>query len=219
VSAAAARMKPQYGPSLPRLLAPRWRAASPALRAAVLAAAAAGVLLALAAGLALENASYSRGGRVPFSFEYRGLYAVAPEAGGFVRVQSRFADGALKYSYAVGPLSLPPYAGAVQGELPLYATGFVRSLARRYRDFALRGEGKSKVNNSLIGYQVAFTAEVAGAKMYGRDVLFTAPVAHPRAGLVVSMLEASEASESMTSPLEVAETGVLLRPLKTLTLG
>ena len=219
MSALAARMRPEYGPSLPRLLAPRWSRASRLTRAAVVGAIALLLAAALAAGLTLENAHYAHGGSVRFSFEYRDLYRVRPEAGGYVRVQSDYANGALKYSYAVAPLSVPAYTGAVQGEMPLYAGRFIAGLARRYRGFVLRGEGKTKVNNTLIGYQVAFTADVRGAEMYGRDVLFTRPVAHPRAGVVVSMLAAPAANASVHSPLEVAESGVLLRPLKTLTLG
>jgi len=212
-------MKPEYGPSLARLLAGPWRAAPLLVRAAVLAAALALVLALLALGLTLENASYTHGGSVAFSFEYRDLYRVAPDAGGYVKVQSRYADGALKYSYAADPLLLPRYAGAVQGELPLYANGLIATLARRYPRFALRGEGKAKVNNTLIGYEVAFTAQVEGREMYGRDLMFMAPGEHPRAGVLVAMLSAPNASSAVLSPLEVGESGVLLRPLKTFTFG
>lgn len=212
-------MKPEYGPSLARLLAPRWRIASRRARAATLLATALVVLVALAAGLTLENATYAHGGSVPFSFEYRGLYRVAPERGGFVKVQSRYADGALKYSYAVDPLTLPPYTGILQSEIPLYATGFIRALAQRYPEFALRGEGKAKVNNTLIGYQVAFTADIEGHEMWGRDVLLMPPQPHPRAGVVVAMLSAPDADEAVLTPLEVGGSGTLLRPLKSFSFG
>ncbi len=216
---ARARMKPEYGPSLGQLLAPRWRAASRPARMLVVLAGVGLTLALVAAGLTLENASYSHGGSVPFSFEYRDLYRVAPDPAGYVKVESRYPDGALRYSYAVDPLTLPAYAGAVQGEMPLYANGFIRALARRYRDFALRAEGKAKVNNTLIGYQVVFTAELHGGQVWGRDLLFTLPQAHPRTGVVVSMLSSPTATPSVLSALEVGGSGVLLRPLKTLTLG
>lgn len=216
---AGVRMKQEYGPSLPRLLAPRWRAASPVARAGFVLLVVLLVLVLLAAGLTLENSSYSHGGRVPFSFEYRGLYRVAPDPGGYVKVQSHYADGALKFSYAVDPLALPSYAGAVQAELPVYADGLIVTLARRYRQFVLRGQGKAKVNSTLIGYQVAFTAQVQGQEMYGRDLIFMPPAGHSREGVLVAMLSAPDAAPSVLSPLEVGESGVLLRPLKTFAFG
>ena len=72
------------------------------------------------------NASYSHGGRVPFGFSYRGLYRVAPEPGGYVKVERRHADGTVRDSFAVGPLRLAPYSGELMGEMPLYAAGYIR---------------------------------------------------------------------------------------------
>jgi hypothetical protein len=216
---AAAQMKPEYGPTLGRLLAPRWHAASRLARATVVAAAVVLVVVLVAAGLTLENSSYSYRGSVPFSFSYRDLYRVAPDLGGYVKVQSRWPDRALKYSYAVDPVQLPPYSGDLDGEIPLFAVGFIRALERRYPDFELRGEGKTRVNNTLIGYQVLFTADVERQRMYGRDVLLLPPRKGVRAGVAVAMLTSPTASAQVTSPLEVAETGVLLKPLKTFTFG
>jgi hypothetical protein len=216
---AAVPMKPEYGPTLGRLLAPRWHAASRLARAAVIAASVALVALLVGVGLTLENARYSHGGGVPFSFSYRDLYRVAPEAGGYVRVRSRWADGALKYSYAVDPLRLPPYTGELSGEIPLYATGFIRALGERDRDFELRGQGKSRVSNTLTGYQVVYTTVVEGQELFGRDVLLLPERAGARDGVVIVMLTSPKASAQVTSPMEVGETGVLLRPLKTFAFG
>jgi hypothetical protein len=212
-------MKPEYGPTLGQLLAPRWNVAARLTRAAAVAVGVGVVVLLLVAGLTLENAHYSHGGRVPFSFSYRGLYRVAPERGGYVRVQSRWPDGELKYSYAVVPVRLPRYSGAVTGELPLFAASYVRALSGRYSDFALRGEGKSKINNTLTGYQVAYSAEIEGEQMYGRDVLMVPEGEGVREGVAIRMLTAQDASQQVTSALEVAQSGVLLRPLKTFSFG
>ncbi len=219
MATATARVKPEYRPSLWQLLEPRWRAASGRARAAVTVAGVALLAALVAAGLTLENTTYSHGGGVPFSFDYRYLYRAAAEPGGYVRVESHWRGGALKYSYAVGPLTLPPYSGEVTGELPLYATTFIRALSRRYAGFALRAEGKTKINNTLTGYEVAFFAKVEGREMYARDVLLTPERAHPRAGVVVAMLTAPGASTQVVSPLEVGEAGVLLRPLKSFAFG
>src|SRR5271155_4477648 len=114
-------MKPQYGPTLGQLLAPRWHGASPLVRRLVIAAGVAVLALVIGAGLTLENAQFSHGGRVPCGFSYRGLYRVAPDPGGYVKVQRRRADGRLEDSFAVDPLRLPAYSGELSGELPIYA--------------------------------------------------------------------------------------------------
>jgi hypothetical protein len=215
----AVPMKPEYGPTLGRLLAPRWHAASRLARALVVAAGVCLVAVLVAAALTLLNATFSHGGRVPFSFSYRGLYRVAPEPGGYVRVQSHWRDGALKYSFAVNPLRLPPYSGELSGALPLYAAGFIHRLAERSPGFELRGEGKSRINSSLVGYEVLYTAEVQGRPMYGRDVLLVPPRRGARDGVSVVMLTSPGASTQVTSPLEVGTIGVLLRPLKTFSFG
>ncbi len=219
---AAVPMKPEYGPTLGRLLAPRWRAASRLARAAVIVASVAVLAALVAAALTLENATYSHGGRVPFSFSYRDLYRTAPEPGGYVRIESRWPDGALKYSYAVDPLLLPAYSGELTAEMPVYATGFIRAFGRRFRDFELRGEGKTKLTNTLTGltgYQVLFTTDVEGQTMYGRAVLLLPPRAQAREGVVMVMLTAANASAQIASPVEVGTAGVLMKPMKSFAFG
>ncbi|HEY4916468.1 MAG TPA: hypothetical protein VIH92_06145 [Solirubrobacteraceae bacterium] len=208
-------MKPEYGPTLGRLLAPRWNVAPRLARLAVVTIGVGLVVVLIGAGLTLENAHYSHGGPVPFSFAYRDLYRVTPEPGGYVKVESRWPNGELKYSYAVDPLRLPPYSGELTAEIPLFATSYVNALSRRYRDFALSGEGKSKINNTLTGYQVAYSAVLDGEQVYGRDILMVPQGSGARDGVVIRILAATSANVQVTSPREVAETGILLRPLKT----
>jgi hypothetical protein len=221
---AAVPIRAEYGPTLGRLLSPRWRAASPKARGAAIVTA--GVLLALAlvAALALLNGSYSHAGPVPFSFNYRDLHRVAPDPGGYVKVERRSARGRLEDSFAVRPLHLPPYSGDPAAELPLYATSYIQGLSRRYAHFALRGEGAPHAQgitatSSLPTYDVFYTTVVEGRRMYGRDVLLMPERSGARAGVDIVMLSAQRASSHVTSPLEVASVGVLARPLKTFTLG
>ncbi len=209
-------MKSEYGPTLGQLLAPRWRVASRATRAAVIAAGLALVVLAAAIALRLQSASYSQGGSVPFSFHYKQLYKVRADAGAYVKVESRAGDGALRYSYEVYPLSLPAYAGSVSGELPRYASEYIEGLRASSTGFELVGEGKTRVN-SVPGYQVLYTLRLAGREMFGRNVLLTPPQSGVRKGVLIVMLTAASASAEVKAPSEVASTGVLLRPLKTFT--
>ncbi len=210
-------LKPEYGPTLGRLLAPRWHAASKLAQTIVIVAGVGLLALVVGAGLTLENAHYSRGGPVPLSFSYRDLYRTAPAQGEYVRVR-RPINGPLKDSFAVGPLRLPPYTGGLSGELPLYASFYIAGLSRRYRGFVLRGEGKTKVN-TVPAYDIAYTARIEGRTVYGRDVLLLPERSGVRTGVHIVMLSAPKADAQVDSPLLVGTTGVLERPLETFTFG
>jgi len=218
LSAVAVPMKPEYGPTLGRLLAPWWRRSSRLVHGAVVAAGTALVVVAVALVLTLEPARYSQGGSPAFSFTYRGLYRTAPEAGGYVRIDARYPDGSLKYSYAVNPLRLPPYQGEASGALPVYATGYAERLASRFQDLVLRGEGKTRVNK-VPAYQVLYETRVDGREMYGRNVLLLPEEEGARVGVEIVMLTAVGATSEVKEAGEVASGGVLLRPLKTFSFG
>ncbi|HEY3970590.1 MAG TPA: hypothetical protein VGL79_04240 [Solirubrobacteraceae bacterium] len=207
-------LKPQYGPTLGRLLAPRWRSAAPTARALAIAAGVALLALTIAIVLNLLNASYSHGGAVPFSFEYRGLYKTRPDPGSYVKVV-RSSGGKLEDSYAVAPLAIGPYRVSVTGELPLAAAAYTRTLASRFSGFRLEGEGKTRISSTLAGYDVLYSALVDGQKLHGRDVILIPPHHGAREGVVVEML--SNEPASISKP--VASSGVLETPLKTFEFG
>jgi hypothetical protein len=215
---AAVAMKPEYGPTLGRLLAPRWHRAGRSLRIAVVLAGVGLVAGVIGLALTLLNAHYSQGGPMPFSFSYKGLYRTARDPGGYVKIRALAADGSLEYSYAVEPLLLPPYSGGLSGELPVYATGYARTLARLDEGFVLRGEGKTRVNK-IPAYQLLYTAIVAGHEVFGRNVLLLPEKPGVRRGVEIVMLTSATATSKVKAPSEVASTGVLLKPLKTFTFG
>jgi hypothetical protein len=192
-------LKPEYGPTLGQLLAPRLRGDPRVIRAGAVAAGVLLVALILAAVLTLEDATISYQGKVPFSFHYR----------------SR-AGGPLEDSFAVEPLHLPPYSGNLSGELPLYASGHIYELTGRYRDFVLRGEGKTRVN-TVPGYNIFYTATVRGQKVYGREILLLPERPGARDGVDLVMLTSPSANSQVTAPQGVGSTGVLHAPLQTFT--
>lgn len=211
---ASVPLKPQYGPTLGKLLEPRWRSMAPIARGGAIAL---GVgLLALVVGgvLSLLDASYSRGGLVPFSFNYRGLYHTTPDPGGYVKV-ARYSGHHLEDSYAVAPLRLAPYTGSATGEMPLFAAGYTRALARRFLGFRLEQEGKTRISSTLGGYDVRFSAFLDARKIYGRDVMLLPERRGARQGVAIEMLSSSPASAS--NP--VGSAGVLETPLKTFSFG
>jgi hypothetical protein len=213
----AVPIRPAYGPTLGRILSPRWRAASRLTRRVVIALVIGVLVVIVAAALTFVNAKFSHGGSVPFRFSYRGLYRVAPDPGGYVKVDRR-RDGRLEDSFAVEPLLLPPYSGEQSGELPLYAARYIAQMKRRYAGFVLRGEGKTKVSK-IPGYDVFYSRTDEGQTVFGRDVLVLPQRRGAREGVDIVMLTSPTANAQVTSPVEVATTGILLRPLKTFSFG
>jgi hypothetical protein len=215
----AVPIKPAYAPTLGRLLSPWWQSASALVRVLTLVLVAGVIALALGAFLTLENAHYSHGGSVPFHFSYRSLYRVAPEPGGFVRLERHDSEGWLEDSFAVEPLTLPPYSGEQSGELPIYSAHYIETLRAHAQGFVLRGEGKTRINTGRPAYEVVYTEQLDGRTMWGRNVFLLPERLGARKGVTVVMLTSPTADAQVTTPLEVASTGVLLRPLKTLAFG
>jgi hypothetical protein len=207
-------LKAQYGPTLGRLLEPRWHAARPAVRGLAIAAGAALSIALILAVLSLLDAGYSRGGAVPFSFRYRGLYRTTPDPGGYVKV-ARGAHGQLEDSFAVGALRIAPYAGSVTGVLPLRAAAYIRVLQRRFVGFRLQSEGKTRITSTLAGYDVRYSVLIDGRRLSGRDIFLLPSGRHVREGVVLEMLS----SEHATLAKPLATQGVLEKPLKTFSLG
>ena len=197
-------LKPEYGPTLGGMLAPRWHAARRPVRVLVMACAAALVVGILAAVLTLENAHYSQARPIAFHFSYRGLYRRPAPPGAYVEV----AHGS--DSFTVFPMHLPPFSGSASGVIPLYATRLEAGLARRFADFRLISAVRVKVNN-LIGYSVNFRASVAGHAVDGRDLLLLPPRAGARDGVALELV--TRASKTITTASPVGSDGVLSLPL------
>jgi hypothetical protein len=210
VKAFAAPLKSEYGPTLGQLLAPRWRRASAGRRGLAVAVATALLGALVAVVLTVQSPAVSRGAPVPFSFTYRGLYRTSPEPGEYVKVQD-LRDGLLEDSFAVGPLTLPPYKGEPSGALALFADGHIRELAAAHRGFELRGEGTTQIDavGSYATYNIFYTADVQGREMYGRDVLLLPERPGARSGVAIAMLAAATDSPQVTSPLDVGVKGPL----------
>lgn len=211
---ASVPLKPQYGPTLGALLAPRWHAARAVWRVLAVGVGVAVTVLAGYVALNLLDASYSHGRPVPFSFKYKGLYRTAPDPGGYVKV-TRESGGRLQDSYAVAPLRLGVYEGEVSGALPVAAAAYVRTLSHRFVGFRFEGEGKTRISSTLGGYEVLYSASIDGHPVHGRDVMLLPGGQGAREGVVVEMLSA----EAVTVSEPVASSGVLEVPLKSFSFG
>ncbi len=222
-------LKSDYRPTLGELLAPRWRRASLVVRTLWVAAGALVVAVIAGSALTLASPTVAHGGPVPFSFSYGGLRRADPAPGGYARVQ-RVVDGRLEDSFAVGPLLLPAYQGALGAALAMYGSGYVQRLVAarppgahipEQSGLVLRGQGSTQIDavGSYATYNFFYTTTVQGREMYGRNVLLLPDRQGVRRGVEITMLTAVAGNHQVTSPLDVGVKGALEEPLGTFALG
>jgi hypothetical protein len=211
-------LKDQFKPTLGELASPFWRRLGRGSQALLIALALAAAGAVAGGILTILPASYSHGGKVPFSFRYKGLYATTHEGGAYVRVARTDGDVAVD-SFEVAPLRLDAYQGSVTGALPLYAASYERALRARYgSSLQPFGEGKTRVNK-VPAYDVFYKVVVDGVHMLGRDVLITPEGRGVRDGVAIEMLTQAGSNPNVKTPAEVAGSGVLKRPLETFSIG
>jgi hypothetical protein len=207
-------VKPQYGPTLVQMLAPR----SLAVRAAAVVL---GVLLLLAvlviavATRADETLVLERE-PVTFNFVYGPEFRRVALPGSVVALEHERA-GLFLDAYVIRPLTLPPYRGAAGGTLPIYANGYIARLRRRYRGFEFVGEGRARINNG-IGYQVTFRARRGARSLYGRHVLLVEEVPDGRRRGVVIELESTVAAGTPNAEA-IGDHGALKTALRSFRFG
>lgn len=178
----------EYGPSLPALLGPRVRRLPRALRAALAAVGLAAVVAVAVLVVGERGVTDHVRSEAP-AFNLRApdpLREVAPGPGERLRLEERRGDLFLS-SFVVRPLSLAPYRGAVEGELPLVAGQMIRREAAARPDFVLVEEGRANVNE-VSGYGYVFRARLGGRALYGRVVLLPEPEPGTRRGVILEML-------------------------------
>jgi hypothetical protein len=218
----ATSLRPEFGPTLGELLAPRWRRLGVGARRAALAAAAGLVVLAalgLRAALAGDQ-SYVHRQAPTFNLRWNDpLKRVASGPDEYLRLVSRRGDLFLQ-SFAVRRLTLPPYSGDPNGELPFYAETYIAGLARRVQGFQRTcdgcGEGKARINE-ISGYSINFDGRFGKRTLYGRDVLLLPDGDGVRVGVVLEM-RATPAAQ-VAGPEAVGSGGVLKLPLRSFRFG
>jgi hypothetical protein len=160
-------VKPQYGPTMPELVGRLPRIGRLVVYALV-------VLLILLGGfLALRSRKQDTNtivrGASTFNLTYGSLLKRVTEPGALFALR-RERRGLFLDSYVVRQLTLPPYHGAAGGLLPLYSVGYAKGLRKRYGDFELVTEGRTRINNA-IGYQLVMRAKRGKRTLYIRELL------------------------------------------------
>jgi hypothetical protein len=212
--AGVSAVKPQYGPTLVQMLAPR----SFAARAAAAALAVLLVVAVVAVVLATRPNQTFVLERTPvtFNFAYGPDFRRVPPAGSIVALEHKRA-GLFLDSYVIRPLTLPPYRGAAGGMLPIYANGYMERLRRRYPTFQFVGEGRARINNG-IGYEVTFRSNRGGRTLYVRHLLLVEELPDGRRHGVVIELESTPAAGTPNAD-EIGNHGALKQALRSFRFG
>lgn len=207
-------LKPEYGPTLPGLLATR------PLPVRVAAAAVALALVVGAIALVVSRPDETAivvHEPVTFNLAYGPRWEPVRRPGALVAL--RHDDGRLYLDgYVVRELRLPAYRGAAGGLLPVFADGYRRKLGDRYEDFELVGEGRARINNG-IGYELTFRAMTAtGRRLYGRHLLLVdEEVPGVRRGVVIEL--ESTPSAGTPNATAIGNHGALKTPLRSFRFG
>jgi hypothetical protein len=186
-------VRPEFGPTLPELLGPRVRAL-PRAAQVVLALLAALVLVALVALIRRDTDDNRPHVVVREPIAYNLIYPpslqrVRPHAGETLRLETPPGTAAPQ-SFAVKPLTLPPYRGDSTGILTLMSAQMITRMAKQYPGFVWRGDGRVNYNRQP-GYEILFQARIGGRTTYGRrTMLVPGGDTPPREGLDITMLAA-----------------------------
>ena len=216
-------VRPEFGPTLPEVVAPRLRTLSRGMQVALVA----GVVLAVAAAVVVVSALRDSDGRTqvvvrgPTAFNLlqpRSLERVSPRGGEVLRLQTRSGTAAPQ-RFTARPLRLAPYRGDVSAALMMLSPRMIDDMRATVPGFVWRGDGKARVNEAT-GYQILYQAKIGGRTVYGRRVLVVPDVEDappPRAGMDLDLRSAR--SPAVPNIDSVGRNGALKLPLTSFRFG
>lgn len=207
-------VKPQYGPSLVQMLAPRPLVVRAA--AAVLAALLVAAVVIVALRSRADETFVLEHQPVTYNLVYGPQFQRVQESGALLALRNT-RNGLFLDSYVLRDLSLPPYRGAAGGMLPVYANGYINKLRRRYRGFQFVSEGRTRINNG-IGYEVTFRSKLGARTLYGRHLLLVEDQPDGlRRGVIIEL--ESTAAAGTPNAEEIGNHGALKSPLRSFRFG
>lgn len=207
-------VKPQYGPSLVAMLAPRSLAVRVAAAAFAALLVTAVVLVALRAR-ADETFVLERK-PITFNLAYGPQFKRVPKAGTLLAL-SHVRNGLFLDSYVVRELDLPPYRGAVGGMLPVYAFDYIARQRRRYPGFEFVNEGRTRINNG-VGYAVTFRSKRGARTLYDKHLLLVEETPDGRRkGVIIELT--STAAAGTPNATEIGNHGALKMALRSFRFG
>jgi hypothetical protein len=214
-------VRPEYGPTLPQLLAPHVRRLPRPVQLVLAIVVAAGILL--AAWTVMGPGTNDRSRHVierPFAFNLAwgsGVQRVEPRPGEVLRLETPPGTEAPQ-SFTVKHLAIAPYPGDVSAALMGLSTPAIEELRAAFPEFLIREEGRVNINRQP-GYQVWFQARQGGRTVYGRRILivFHGDPDRPREGADILLVSAR--SPTVPKYTAVGSNGVLKTPLRSFRFG
>ena len=207
-------VKPQYGPSLVAIFAPRplaVRVAAGAFAALLVAA----VVLVAVRSRADETFVLERK-PVTFNLAYGPQFHRVTQAGTLLAL-AHDRNGLFLDSYVVRELDLPPYRGAVGGMLPVYAFHYLARQRKRYTGYEFVNEGRTRINNG-VGYAVTFRSKRGGRTLYVKHLLLVEETPDGRRkGVVIELT--STAAAGTPNATEIGNHGALKMALRSFRFG
>ena len=216
-------VRPEYGPSLPELAAPRVRELPRAGRRllAVLAALVV-VALALLAVRGSQSGLHDVLVRKPMAFTlaYKsGVHRVTPQGDEVLRLEAPGSGGAITQTFTARPLTLGTYKGDVTADMLSIASTRLAELRNADPNLVYRGEGKARIN-FIPAYQLSFQTRRNNRLVFGK-LFFLAPVtpANPRPTEGIELELISGLTLAIPSVTAVGANGALKTPLRSFRFG
>jgi hypothetical protein len=207
-------VKPQYGPSLVAMLAPRPLVVRVA--AAVLAALLVAAVVVVALRTRADETFVLERKPITFNLVYGPQFKRVPKAGTLLAL-SNVRNGLFLDSYVVRELDLPPYRGAVGGMLPVYAFDYLARQRRRYPGYEFVSEGRARINNG-VGYAMTFRSKRGGRTLYVKHLLLVEELPDGRRkGVVIELT--STAAAGTPNAAEIGNHGALKMALRSFRFG
>lgn len=209
-------LRPEFGPSLPQLL--RAKLGIPTrVTAAVAALVALGAVVFLLGSRGAEVHLVHRTPAPVFNLRYAKVLHRSPQRPGVLfELVGRRGDVFLQ-SMTVRPLHLPPYRGAVSGQLPiLAAVQHAAAIRRAYPGFTVLDEGKARINDAP-GYQIGFRAKRDGRAIFGKEILLLPDEPGARDGVTITLLQTHAAGAHAVD--DVGTVGALKKPFRSFRFG
>ncbi len=212
-------VRPEFGDSSPTRLGPKWRALGRLPRGLIIAAAVIAALFVIYTLLGGGSATRNVEVAVPVAFRlsYDGdlLIPRLPLGRESLRLETP-AGVSAKRTFAVQPLTLPAYEGAIEGVLALQAERLMREISDADPSLITIAEGPILLEEQP-GYEIYYQVSQGGRTIYGRRVLIFPPQAGARAGLDLTMTGQRDAQTQTAAVL--AQQPPLREPFESLVVG
>jgi hypothetical protein len=187
-------VRPEFGPTLAEVVAPRVRALPRAGRLAFWALVAVLAVLVVLAALRLargdDRAHAIVREPVAYNLVYgEGLARVAPRGRETLRLQTP-AGAAAPQSFAVTPMRVAPYEGDVTAALMGLSPNMIERMRSELPGFVWRGDGRVNINKQP-GYEIIYQYRRDGRTTYGRRIMLVPDPdtdGAPREGVDITLL-------------------------------